>query len=269
MAEVVTSTTQPAGFIESEAKLYLDQLKDAIGGLKGTDVTSLYGPEFVAGLSDEQKKAIELATSGIGAYKPYVAEAEKYMGPDAYKQFMSPYQKEVIDTTLKEFDIQAAKGLPSLAAQAYGAGAFGGGREAVQRAEYTAASDRNRAALQAQLLGQAYGQAQAGAATAYGQATGLAGLVPGLAGRDVAAMTTLGGITAGIDQAKLAAEQEERFKKTYFPLELAGSYGSGITPLISGYPGGSTVQTSPSPGALQTGISAGATLAGIYRLANT
>ena len=269
MAETVTQINAPPEFLEADIKLALDELKTGIGDYKAFDLGQVYGPKFVAGLSDEQKKAIELATSGIGAYKPYVAEAEKYMGPDAYKQFMSPYQKEVIDTTLKEFDIQAAKGLPSLAAQAYGAGAFGGGREAVQRAEYTAASDRNRAALQAQLLGQAFGQAQAGAATAYGQATGLAGLVPGLAGQDVAAMTTLGGITSGIDQAKLKAQQEEKFKQTYFPLELAGAYGSGITPLISGYPGGSTVQTSPSPGALQTGISAGATLAGIYRLANT
>jgi hypothetical protein len=47
-----------------------------------------------------------------------------------------------------------------LAAQAIGAGAFGGGREGVQRAEYQSASDRNRASLQAQLLQQGFGQAQ-------------------------------------------------------------------------------------------------------------
>ena len=73
---------------------------------------------------------------------------------------MSPYQQDVIDTTLKEFDVQAAKGLPSLAASAIRSGAFGGGREGVQRAEYQQASDRNRAALQAQLLQQGFGQAQ-------------------------------------------------------------------------------------------------------------
>jgi hypothetical protein len=73
---------------------------------------------------------------------------------------MSPYQQDVIDTTLQEFDVQAQKGLPGLAAQAIGAGAFGGGREGVQRAEYQAASDRNRAALQAQLLQQGFGTAQ-------------------------------------------------------------------------------------------------------------
>ena len=47
-----------------------------------------------------------------------------------------------------------------LAAQAIGAGAFGGGREGVQLAEFQQASDRNRAALQAQLLQQGFGQAQ-------------------------------------------------------------------------------------------------------------
>jgi hypothetical protein len=73
---------------------------------------------------------------------------------------MSPYQQDVIGTTLQEYDIQAQKGLPALAAQAIGAGAFGGGREGIQRAEYQATSDRNRAALQAQLLQQGFGQAQ-------------------------------------------------------------------------------------------------------------
>ena len=82
---------------------------------------------------------------------------------------MSPFQQDVIDTTLAEFDRQAAKGLPALSAQAIQAGAFGGGREGVQRAEFQAASDRNRAALQAQLLQQGFGQAQNLAAQAFQQ----------------------------------------------------------------------------------------------------
>ena len=82
---------------------------------------------------------------------------------------MSPYQQDIIDTTLAEYDIQAQKGLPGLAAQAIGAGAFGGGREGVQLAEYQASSDRNRAALQAQLLGQGFGQANQLAQNAFNQ----------------------------------------------------------------------------------------------------
>jgi hypothetical protein len=62
---------------------------------------------------------------------------------------MSPYQQDVIGTTLSEYDIQAQKGAQGVPAAAIAAGAFGGGREGVQRAEYGAASDRNRAALQA------------------------------------------------------------------------------------------------------------------------
>ena len=80
---------------------------------------------------------------------------------------MSPYQQDVIDTTLAEFDVQAAKGIPGIAAQAVGAGVLGGGREGVMRSEYQASSDRNRAALQAQLLGQGFGQAQAISTTKY------------------------------------------------------------------------------------------------------
>ena len=72
---------------------------------------------------------------------------------------MSPYQQQVVDTTLAEFDRQAAAGIPQIQAQAIAAGAFGGGREGVRLAEYQAESDRNRAALQAQLLQQGFTQA--------------------------------------------------------------------------------------------------------------
>ena len=44
MAETITQITQPPEFIETEAKLYLDQLKNAIGGLKGADLSKILGP---------------------------------------------------------------------------------------------------------------------------------------------------------------------------------------------------------------------------------
>ena len=74
---------------------------------------------------------------------------------------MSPYQSQVIDTTLTEFDRQAQMQKQAIADQALRSGAFGGGREGVQLAEFTSGSDRNRAATQAQLLQAGYGQAQA------------------------------------------------------------------------------------------------------------
>jgi hypothetical protein len=98
---------------------------------------------------------------------------------------MSPYQQQVIDTTLQEFDVQAAKGIPAIQAQAIGAGAFGGGREGVALAEYQAGSDRNRAALQAQLLQQGFSQAQQLAGQAFDQQRGLASLQPSLVAANV------------------------------------------------------------------------------------
>jgi hypothetical protein len=151
MAETITQITQPPKFIEAESKLYLDQLRKAIGGLKGVDLSKIMGPQFVAGMDPLTQQAIGMA-GGLGSYAPYLQAAESYSGPDAYKAFMSPYQQEVIGTTLSEYDIQAQKGAQGVPAAAIAAGAFGGGREGVQRAEYGAASDRNRAALQAQFI---------------------------------------------------------------------------------------------------------------------
>jgi hypothetical protein len=97
--ETITQITQPPEFIESEAKLYLDQLKNAIGGLKGVDLSKIMGPDFVAGLGGLTEKAIGMA-GGLGSYEPYLQTAGGYSGPNAYKQFMSPYQQDVIGTTL-------------------------------------------------------------------------------------------------------------------------------------------------------------------------
>jgi hypothetical protein len=158
--ETITQITQPPEFIESEAKLYLDQLRPAIAGLKGADLSKVYGPQFIAGMDPLQQTAVQQATAGIGAYQPFLQAAQAATGPTGYQAFMSPYQQDVINATLGEYDIQAQKGIRGIADQAIAAGAFGGGREGVQRAEYQAASDRNRAALQAQLLQQGFGQAQ-------------------------------------------------------------------------------------------------------------
>jgi hypothetical protein len=121
-----TTSVQPSTFIEAESKLYLDQLKNAIGGLKGADLSKIMGPQFVAGMDPLTQQAIGQA-SGLGSYAPFLQQAEALTGPTAYQAYMSPYQQDVIGTTLQEFDIQAQKGLPQLAQQAIAAGAFGGG----------------------------------------------------------------------------------------------------------------------------------------------
>jgi len=264
MAEVSTMIQAPPEFIEAAAKPYITQLQQVTGDLKTADLSKVYGPQFTAGLGALTQQAIGQA-GGLGAYAPYLQAAEAATGPTAYQQYMSPYQQDVIGTTLKEFDVQAQKGLPQLAAQAIGAGAFGGGREGVQRAEYQTASDRNRAALQAQLLQQGFGQAQQLAAQQYGQQMQLAQQAPALAGQQISALTTLGGLQQSQAQAKLAAQQQLAQQQLMQPLQATQALGSGITGLIAGYPGSTQTQTQPSPTGLQTALGAGATLAGVYR----
>jgi hypothetical protein len=278
MAEVSTVVQQPPEFIEAAAKPYLTQLQQVTGELKEADLSKIYGPQYVAGLGALTQQAIGKA-GGLGAYEPYLqgaAQAQQaaagLTGPTAYQAYMSPYQQDVIGSTLKEFDIQAQKGLGAIAQSALQAGAFGGGREGVARAEYMSASDRNRAALQAQLLQQGFGQAQQAAQQdflrqqqlAAGQ-MGLAQAAPALAGQQISALTTLGGLQQSQEQALASARQQLAQQQYMQPLQATQALGSGITSLIAGYPGSQQVQTQPSPTPLQTALGAGATLAGVYR----
>jgi len=279
--ETVKQITQPPEFIEAEAKLYLDQLRPAIAGFKGADLSQVYGPQFQAGLGALTQDAISKA-GGLGSFEPFLqtaateaGQAGQFVGPTAYQQFMSPYQQEVIDTTLAEFDRQTQAGIPGLRSQAITAGAFGGAREGVQEAEFLSGQARNRAALQAQLLQQGFGQAQQAAQTAFGQQQNLAqqqmalaGLSPQLAGSQIAGLTTLGGIQQAQEQAGLSAQQQLAQQQLQQPLTAAQQYGSGVTSLISGYPGQLSVGQVPVPGIAQTAIGAGATLAGIYGAMN-
>jgi len=264
MAETITQITQPPEFIEAAAKPAITQLQQAVGQFGQADLSQTMGPQFVAGLSPLQQQAIG-AAGGLGAYQPYLQTAAGLSGPTAYQQFMSPYQQDVIDTTLTEFDRRTQMGLPALASQAISAGAFGGGREGVQRAEYLSSADRNRAALQAQLLQQGFGQAQQLAGQAFGQQMNLAQMAPAFASQQIAGLSTLGGLQQAQEQAGLAAQQQLAQAQLQQPIQAAQTLGSGIMGLISGYPGQvqQTVQPTPSP--LQTALSTGATLAGLYK----
>ena len=271
MAEVVR--TAPAEFIEAGAKTYLDDLTKAIGDFKTTDLSTIMGPQFVAGPGALTTQAEGLA-SGLGSFQPFLneaaaaqAQAKGLVSPTAYQTYMSPYQQDVIDTTLAEYDVQAQKGLPALAAQAIGAGAFGGGREGVQRAEYQAASDRNRAALQAQLLQTGFGQAQNLAQQDFLRNIQLAQQTPALLGQQISALTGLGAQQQARQQQQLTAQQQLASRQALQPLEAAQQYGSGVTSLIAGYPGREVITpAAPTPSPLATGLGTATTLAGIYRL---
>jgi hypothetical protein len=121
------------------------------------------------------RTGVATGQAGIGAAGTDIAAARTaagglgaLTGPTAYQPFMSPYQQEVIDTSLTEFDRQAQMRQQQMQDATLGVpGAFGGGREGVQLSEYQAGSDRNRAALQAQMLQQGFGQAQTAAQQAF------------------------------------------------------------------------------------------------------
>jgi len=296
MADVTETRILPPEFIEAAGKNYLSDLSTATGDYKTADLSKVFGPQFVAGLDPLQQQAQGLATAGVGSYQPYLntaaahqaaaagytgqaaadqATAAGYAAPGAYTQFQSPYQQDVIKATMDDYDIQAAKGLPALRAKAMGAGAFGGGREGVQLAEYQATSDKNRASLLAQLNQQGFNQAQDLRQQALqnqmnlGQGQlGLAGSEKGFLGQDVGALSTLGALNQQQQQQTLGAQQQLAQQKLNQPMTAAQNYGTGITQLIAGYPGQTAQISQPSANPLMTAIGAGGTLAGIYRALN-
>jgi hypothetical protein len=269
MAETITQVNRPPEFIEAAAKPYLTELQQAVGGFKGQDlIPNIWVAICCWSRSFTTTSSTINAIAGIGGYQKYLNAAEASTGPNAYKQFMSPYQQDVIDTTLNEYDVQAQRGAQGVPAAAIAAGAFGGGREGVQRAEYQSNSDRNRAGLQANLLQQGFGQANQLAQQNYLNQLNLGGQQQAFLGQDIGALQTFGGINQAQNQAELSANQQLASEQYYQPLKNSQAYGAGIMGLISGYPGQTQQTTQPTPSGLQTGLSAASTLAGIYKAFN-
>jgi hypothetical protein len=111
------------------------------------------------------------AASGLGTAGATTAGAAGYQGPNAYQQFMSPYQQQVMDATMAEYDTQAQEAQAALGASA--GNAYGGGRFGVAQGQLAADQGTQRALLQAQLLNQGFGQAQTQANQAFGQQIGM------------------------------------------------------------------------------------------------
>jgi len=196
--------------------------------------TTTYAQQ-VAPETQLQQQARGLA-GGLGDYQQYLTQAEQYSGPQAYQQFMSPYQQQVIDTTLAEFDKQRQQALAQQQAQAVAGGAFGGAREGVQRAEFGAQSLQDRAALQAQLLQQGFGQAQQAAGQAFQQQQGLASLQPQLLGQQIGAMSALGQQQQAQQQAALDAQAAAAKEAAFEPYTRYGLVGQQLTGLAGGFP---------------------------------
>ena len=245
----------------------------------GTQLTALtaaplktadFAPK-VAGLDKAQLDAYTMATTpkqGIGAFQDYITQAGAYdtaaaglSGAGAYQPFMSPYQQDVIDATLKEYDTQAAADLAGIGQQAAMSGNLGGGREGVMRAQYQNKSDMNRALLQSGLLQQGFTQANQLANQAFGQQMalganqqGLAAQVPGLYRQDISTLGSAGAAQQAQAQAQLDATREANRLAAYEPYERLGFQQTGIASIASGAPGQYQSMVTPNPTPLQNAL---------------
>ena len=259
-----TTIARPAPYIE------------ALGEQYGKDLTALtatkmptagYAPT-VAGQDQAQIDAYTRATTagqGIGAYQPYLTQAGAYSGPTGYQQFMSPYQQDVIDTTMGQYDIQAQKGLAGIGSLAAKSGNLGGGREGVMRSEYQTQSDLQRAMLLAQLQQQGFGQAQQGAAGAFGQQMQMAQAAPQFQGRDIATLGSAGAIQQAQEQATLDAQREANRLAAYEPYERLGYMGAGLGNVLGGMQGQYQTTVQPNQSALQQAMGILGTGIGAYK----
>ena len=253
----------PAPFIQSLGEYYGKELPALT---KDPMKVSDWAPQ-VAAQDPYQTDAYTLAGTqdkGIGAFEPYLQTAGGYTGPDAYQQFMSPYQQQVIDASMTSFDKQAAMQRRRISDQALQAGAFGGARHGIAGSEYDAASDMNRALMESRLYQQGYGQAQQGAQTAFNQQQQLAQTVPGMYQQDIATLGTMGAQQQAQTQAEADAIREGKRMEAFEPYERIGFLGQGLTGIMGGYGNQYQFQSQPNPTPLQTALGTGATMAGIY-----
>jgi len=219
----------------------------------------------VAGQDPLQTQAYSLAGSGVGAYQPYLTQQAAYSGPQAYQSFASPYQQDVIDATLSEFDKQTQAGLTDIGQLAAASGNLGGGREGVMRANYMSDQDANRAFIQSKLLEQGFNQANINAQKAFDQQGRLAGNIQDFQTADINQLGRLGGLQQAQEQAKLDAQREANRLEAYEPYERLGTYGSGVASLFSGNaPFGNQSTVTPNPTPLQTALGTASVLSGIF-----
>ena len=271
--------------------------------------TSKFAPS-VAAQDPLQTQAASLAASGVGGYAPYLSQAATYgtqagatmggvspyitgaagltgtgagTGAGSISSYMSPYQSQVIDATLSEFDKQAAMRQQSISDAAIGVGGYGGGRHGVAQAEYQTQSDKNRALLQAQMLQQGFGQGAAlrqqdyqnqlglaGAQTGLAQGqlglggyqSGLAQLAPQLAGGDIGTLSQVGAIQQQQAQRTADAQAQANQMMAMEPYQRLGTYGQGIG-MLAPMMGSQTTQISPDPTALQTALGWTSVMGGI------
>ena len=241
-----------------------------------------------------QQQAQQLATQGVGSFAPFLQQAQAAgtaagtalggvgLGATAFQQdvqdFMSPFQAQVIDATLSEFDRNRAIQEQQIRDQQAALGALGSGRAGVQLAEFGTGAARERALLQAGLLQQGFGQAAAarqqdianrGALASQQQGlgafqAGLGAQQQALTGTDISRLGSLGALNQAQEQARLDAQREAVRQATFLPQERLDRFAGQVTGIMGGYPAQFQSSITPNPTPLQTVLGLGTTLAGIY-----
>ena len=224
-------------------------------------------------------------TTGLGAYQPYLAKAgtaadaaTALTGPMTAAQttaYMSPYQQQVIDASLADYDAQAAKSRLGLGAQAVAGGAYGAGRHGIAEAEFDALSNRGRGTLQSGLRQRGFEQAQQARQQDLANQMGLVNLQTGLGqtaqdfGRaQIAGLGTLGAGQQAQNQAVLDAQRQTAQMAVQDPINRLNLLGSGVTGLMGGMGQyGTTIGEAPETAAsspLATALGVGLAGADIY-----
>ena len=227
-------------------------------------------------------------TTGLGSFQPFLTKAGTAAdaatgltgagagtGTGTVADYTSPFQQQVIDTTLSEFDKQRQIQQNQLAARTLGIpGAFGGGREGVQRAEFDAASDLNRARLVADLQQRGFQNAAQRRQQDLQNQLGIANLQSGLGARaqdfsraQISGLGTLGAGQQAQAQAILDAQRQAAQLAVQDPRDRLATFGQGIAQIT---PGAGAIQlsptaaTAPSASPLATALGLGLAGADIY-----
>ena len=212
--------------------------------------TSTYtGRSFVAGPSGLETSA-QQAAADLGNLVGTGAGTAQQAGSIA--SFMSPYQQDVIDASLTALQREQDKGLMSLRDSAVRSGAFGGGREAAAIGEFEATGAAARAALESQLRQQGFQDAVARRNQDLANRQGLGTF-----------QSQLGAQQRQLEQAKLAADQEQAREAAFGDYTRLGLVGPQLASVIGGFPAATQVQSTPPPSTTQQLLGLGIGAAGL------
>ena len=282
-------------YLQEAGKDFAKQLTAQTAAPIDTDV--FMGRQFVAGEDPLQTQAINLATQGIGSFQPFLQSAQQaitqagqdvsglqqFMGSGAgtgagsIQDFTSPFQQQVIDESLRQFDESRKAGLQNISDLAYQTGAFGGGRQGALEGQFMADTALGRAGLEAQLRAQGFADAAARRADAFRQQQSLADARTGLARQqmglsdfqrqnvagDVANLGQLGAFRQGLTQSQLAADQQALQTAAFEPFQRLDRFGAGITSLAGGV-GGPQFQAPATPSPFSTALSTALGIGGLF-----